>query len=804
MYRQFTFTVSLIMLLAILGCKRQPSAPEDVSLKETEAATADTNPAAPSVDVSPEDIMRKVADFYKGAGQIEVHEENTMQIKMQGMNNNITTERMMAADKPGRFAIRTKSGMMAFDIVSDGTTLFSSLSQTKQYTEADAPESLDELVMHPLLMAMESGGGVFTIHLVADDPYERLMNGVTLSEYAGVEMLQGIEVHHLSFTQEELDWDIWVAASGAPLIHKVSVDLAKTLKAAGNQFQGQDVSMIAVSRYTDWRIDQPINEEAFVFTPPEGAEKSDSLFGDFEMEEEPSSLLGMEAPALELDLLGGGHMNMADHGGTDIVMLDFWATWCGPCVQEMPDLAEVAQEYKDKGVVFYAVNQQEEPRDIKEFLDSQELDITVALDVDSVAATSYEVQAYPTLMLIDKAGIIQTVHVGYDPNIKTVLRKELDDLLAGKDLAEEARKELEAADAEAARPEGLTLVWSQQGRYQSVAVADTRNEIYALAQGGQCSVFNGAGEEQRRFDIEITPTMLRIANLTPAELPELLGYDAWGAAVAAIGSDGSTLWTEASGDGIDDVWAADINDDGHDEVIVGYNGGTGLHVFSNTGVRLWKNTTIGNVWHVTAGDVTGDGKTEIVTTSAQGQVHLFDVNGERQVDLESTTYASMVRVGRVAPDSTADSIYVVGSGDDGEEVVALDETGNELWTLSLAGGDTHCDSMAIAPGVPWGALGLRGGNVHVVDLKEGRIISTAVRHGRTPQVGWISIDGGTPQLLVATGRALKAYEVTPGVNHELETDNAASARVETESDREPSEESKNDPTRDGSLNEAGE
>ena len=124
----------------------------------------------------------------------------------------------------------------------------------------------------------------------------------------------------------------------------------------------------------------------------------------------------------------------------------------------------------------------------------------------------------------------------------------------------------------------------------------------------------------------------------------LFAFNPWGKSVVACSGDGTKLWEESGGDGVDDVWAADFDGDGVDEAIVGYNGGTGLHLFSPDGKRLWKRTDIGNVWHVTAGDVDGDGKPEVVTTSARGKVHIFSpLDGKPLRTLDAGLYASMVR-----------------------------------------------------------------------------------------------------------------------------------------------------------------
>jgi thiol-disulfide isomerase/thioredoxin len=155
-------------------------------------------------------------------------------------------------------------------------------------------------------------------------------------------------------------------------------------------------------------------------------------------QEEKSPLVGKPAPDINLPLAEKGKFQLKDHRDKDVVMIDFWATWCGPCVRELPVLTEVADKYKDKGVVFYAVNLRETPDEIKKFQEKKKLKFTAALDSEGTIGDAYKVEGIPMLVLVDKKGIVQSVHLGYNPSIKATLTKEIDALLAGKDLANEA------------------------------------------------------------------------------------------------------------------------------------------------------------------------------------------------------------------------------------------------------------------------------------------------------------------------------------------------------------------------------
>lgn len=183
-------------------------------------------------------------------------------------------------------------------------------------------------------------------------------------------------------------------------------------------------------------------------------------------------------------------------------------------------------------------------------------------------------------------------------------------------------------------------------------------------------------------------------------------------------------------------------------------------MFSGDGQRRWQKS-LGNVWHVTAGDLDGDGTPEVVSTSAAGRVHVFGPDGEDRATLDAGVYANMVRSFRL-PAGSADGMLVIGSGaaGAGAKMVAMNGQGERLWLADLPAGVVHCDSLAVSPDSKWAAAGCRGGTVCVVELSTGKIIGTAAEQGLTPQVAWASA-GDSPILLVATGRALDEWRVKP-------------------------------------------
>ena len=120
------------------------------------------------------------------------------------------------------------------------------------------------------------------------------------------------------------------------------------------------------------------------------------------------------APDFTLPVRGGGSKTLSSLQG-DVVMLNFWATWCPPCRQEMPLLDQIFQRYSQLGFTLLGVNVEQENRLVDRFLSDVPVSFPILLDTTEEVGKLYEVAAMPTTVLIDRQGVMREHFFGYKP-----------------------------------------------------------------------------------------------------------------------------------------------------------------------------------------------------------------------------------------------------------------------------------------------------------------------------------------------------------------------------------------------------
>ena len=141
-----------------------------------------------------------------------------------------------------------------------------------------------------------------------------------------------------------------------------------------------------------------------------------------------SALVGKPAPDFELKLLGGKSFHLSDHKQS-IIVLDFWASWCGPCLQTMPQVEKVAKEFADQKVMLVGINLEESGAKVKAALERLDLEMTVALDEEGRTAEKYGATAIPQTVIINREGNVSHVFVGGSARFDDILRESIQDVI---------------------------------------------------------------------------------------------------------------------------------------------------------------------------------------------------------------------------------------------------------------------------------------------------------------------------------------------------------------------------------------
>jgi peroxiredoxin len=120
------------------------------------------------------------------------------------------------------------------------------------------------------------------------------------------------------------------------------------------------------------------------------------------------------APDFALKSHSGENLRLSEFRG-EVVMINFWASWCGPCRQEMPLLDELYTQYQPLGFTILGVNVEEDPSKAKQLLKESPVNFPILYDDKSEVSKLYKVVAMPSTVLVDRDGNVRYLHQGYKP-----------------------------------------------------------------------------------------------------------------------------------------------------------------------------------------------------------------------------------------------------------------------------------------------------------------------------------------------------------------------------------------------------
>ncbi len=134
------------------------------------------------------------------------------------------------------------------------------------------------------------------------------------------------------------------------------------------------------------------------------------------------------APDFTLRTADGKNLRLAEQRGR-VVLVNFWATWCAPCRQEMPLLNQLYQKYQGSGFTLLGVNVDEDSRNAINLATKLGVSFPVLLDADKAVSKRYDLSSMPSTLLIDRDGKVRYVHRGYQAGFEALYEQQIRELL---------------------------------------------------------------------------------------------------------------------------------------------------------------------------------------------------------------------------------------------------------------------------------------------------------------------------------------------------------------------------------------
>jgi TonB family protein len=379
--------------------------------------------AHPQTEGDARPLMRELAEKYKNPASYYFDFTSVTHTHREAFRSktemSVEQTFVLAGDRTGRSLAEIGSPLGPLTIISDGKTRWTLAPQLKQFTKkvlgtpASKPQSSSEIgdIAGVLsgdmanIFATQSTMFLSQFGAIAD----RIKSARFLPE--GRIEVNGKDVDTLVIEAEYQGASgpgsratYWVDKERHVILRQVTQDVNQSVV-------GDSTSMTVTTTFKRVELNQPVSDDLFNFRPPTDAKEVERL--DFLAASNAKSageLTGHEATDFTLKDLDGREVNLQKLRGK-VVVLDFWATWCVPCLVELPHIEKLHNELKDRGVVFLGIND-EEPETARDFMKGKGYTFASLIDTNKEVGGKYAIEVIPQTIVIDKTGKVVAHYFG--------------------------------------------------------------------------------------------------------------------------------------------------------------------------------------------------------------------------------------------------------------------------------------------------------------------------------------------------------------------------------------------------------
>ena len=383
-----------------------------------------TQPAA-KVSDDARKLLDQISAAYEKLHSLNLAGTITVELQAEGSDpaRHVTTFHASFV-APNKFRHEVKDDVL---VGGTGQKLYSFITDDNAYLQDEAPKdkvaSKDLPKAMATLLAMQDPSLLLAL---CKSPADELLSGVTDATKEDETNVDGARCPTLKLEQQDKTADRVMVDPQTHLIRRLQSDMTGFFKQ-----RRPDLSKVVVTvDYTKTVPDADgAKDELFAWSPPPGAKDAQSMAAARPLDNaQASELEGKPAPQFKLDTIGGKPVSLADLNGK-VVVLDFWATWCGPCRASLPHLNDLYNEFKDKGVAVYAIDQQEDKQDVLDFVTETKLTLPVLLDAEGKVGAQFGVEGIPQTVIIGRDAKVKKVYVGFGDELVPELRRVIQDAM---------------------------------------------------------------------------------------------------------------------------------------------------------------------------------------------------------------------------------------------------------------------------------------------------------------------------------------------------------------------------------------